>query len=140
MTNVADRHPRFVCAISLPFELRPRPTKYIHSVPQDECGRLTSVRLRIAGETLVWKFRQLQGRVRYLFPAREQGDPPTFCRWAAFPNQIRATLLWNRPKNVMDDGPTSVSLGTLAVRARYRRTDKRHACAKIALSVSVAKG
>ena len=77
--------------------------------------------------------------VRYLFLSSE-GILRLFCRWAAFPNQIRATLLRNRPKNVMDDGPTSVSLGTLAVRARYRRTDKRRACAKSALSVSVAKG
>ena len=61
-------------------------------------------------------------------PSRERRDPLTFCGWAAFPNQIRATLLWNQPKNVMDDGPTSVSLGTLAVRARYRRTDKRRVC------------
>ena len=90
--------------------------------------RKVNVSLRIAGETDLGLEISPAPRPPAIPPSRERRDPPTFCRWAAFPNQIRATLLRNRPKNVMDDGPPSVSLGTLAVRARYRRTDKRRVC------------
>ena len=81
-----------------------------------------------SGRDRPWSGNFASSKAAWCDTSFSRGDPPTFCRWAAFPNQIRATLLWNRPKNVMDDGPPSVSLGTLAVRARYRRTDKRRVC------------